>query len=227
MSLARIHRQRRRRVDGRLTWPAVLGVEVVAGFLLLALLCAMAVNFSVTAMAKARTVNIWSDFRTYRAELVEQMAVTGDGFSIGAPASTTAAVPESQVAADDIETALAFRRPTISRPSDFSLATPPNTSVGGLAGGFIAGAKRRAQSEGKNFSSEVIDRAVVFRLELGGHPYVLAITPAAASQGIPGSLLWLCGRRQPPAGWYRLPGPSGSDLPDELIYSVCRDHRTF
>lgn len=225
MSLARDHRQRRRRVDGRLTWSAVLGVEVVAGFLLLVLLCALAASFAATAISKAKTANLWSDFRTHRAELVEQLALTGDGLLIDAAASSTAAdLPPAQSAADDIETALAFRRPTITRPND---SAPAANAAAGLGEGLIATAIRRAQSEGKHFSSAVVDRSVLFKLDSGGRSYLMAITPAAIGQGLPGSLLWLCGRRSPPAGWYRLPGPSGSDLPDELSYSVCRDHRTF
>ena len=38
------HRRRGQSLDGRLSWSAVLGVEIVAGFFLLALLCAMAVK---------------------------------------------------------------------------------------------------------------------------------------------------------------------------------------
>lgn len=53
-------------------------------------------------------------------------------------------------------------------------------------------------------------------------PFFLAYTPALIANGVPGSMMWLCGNRQPPAGWARLPGPVGTDLPAKYLYSVCR-----
>lgn len=214
-----------------LSWGTILGVEILSGFGALAMLIALALSFGTTAIAKAKMTNIWSDFRAQRAELVEQLALSGEGFSV-----RNAMIPAGQTetpVADDIEAALAFRRPTRVKPeqgdSTQSKGKQKETDSIGLAAadlkaGLIEGAKKRAEAAGKNFNVRIVDRSVVIGMELDSDkkPYVLAITPAAIEQGIPGSLLWLCGQRQPPSGWYRLPGPTGTDLPQHLLFSVCR-----
>ena len=215
----------------RLSWDSILCIEILSGIGLLALLCTLALHFGSTAIAKAKMTNIWSDFRSQRAELVEQLALNGEGFTVhNAPSSS--ALAETPVA-DDIEAALAFRRPTRAKTVKTEVSDDAKqvegkskTSAMGadFATGVIAGAQKRAEAAGKNFNVGIVDRSVVIGIELDSDkkPYVLAITPSAIEQGVPGSLLWLCGQRQPPPGWYRLPGPAGTDLPKHLLYYVCR-----
>ena len=216
----------------RLSWGTVLGIEILSGFGVLALLIALALSFGTTAIAKAKMTNIWSDFRLQRAELVEQLALHGEGFSVRNVTIST--VPTEAPVVDDIEAALAFRRPTRIKPEqgDSSQAMQGMQKETDIAGKVAAdlkarlfeGGRKRAEAAGKNFNVGIIDRSIVIGLEFDSDKksYVLAITPAAIEQGIPGSLLWLCGQRQPPSGWYRLPGPTGTDLPQHLLFSVCR-----
>lgn len=56
-------------------------------------------------------------------------------------------------------------------------------------------------------------------------PFFLTYTPAVIASGIPGSMMWLCGNRKPVAGWVRLPGPTGTDIPAKYLHSVCRDNK--
>ena len=55
--------------------------------------------------------------------------------------------------------------------------------------------------------------------------FVLPFTPSVVAEGPAGNILWLCGERQPPAGWKRLTPSSPTDMPDGLSFSVCREAR--
>ena len=212
----------------RLSWNTILGIEILSGIGLLALLCALALHFGTAAIAKAKMTNVWSDFRLQRAELVEQLALNGEGFTVHNALSSSALAEATVV--DDIEAALAFRRPTrvkteVSEDAMHAQGKSKSSATGiDFATGLVDGARKRAEAAGKNFNVGIVDRSVVIGMELDSDkkPYVLAVTPAAIGQGVPGSLLWLCGQRQPPSGWYRLPGPTGTDLPQNLLFSVCR-----
>lgn len=53
--------------------------------------------------------------------------------------------------------------------------------------------------------------------------FFMSYTPAIIASGVSGSMRWVCGNKQVPAGWVRLPGPTGTDLPEQYLPSVCRD----
>lgn len=212
----------------RLGWDTISGIETLSGICLMALLWATALHFVTIAASKARLVNIWSDFRSQRAELVEQLALNGDGFALHS-ASPSAVQTESAVT-DDIEAALAFRRtirvkPAVPDDAASAQEKPRSSPIGNkFAKDLLAGAQKHAEAVGTNFNVVIVDRTVLIGMELNSEreSYFLAISPATIGQGLPGSLLWLCGQRQPPPGWERLPGPTGSDLPQNLLFSVCR-----
>jgi hypothetical protein len=223
--------------SSRLRWNTILGIEGLVGVGLLALLCGLSAGFGTTAVAKARMAGIWTDFYERRNELIEQLAVTGEGFAISsAPASAAASGRDNEKPAnDEIEDALSFRNALRNRKQDREnldelLAAPakdketlPGFAKGALGGLFSEGPKKVSASE-KKVNALLLEQSVVIGLEIGSEkkPYLLTITPAAIGHGIPGSLLWMCGQRQPPPGWYRLPGQAGTDLPQDLLYSVCR-----
>jgi len=102
-------------------------------------------------------------------------------------------------------------------------------SLGGKASaqdvGKLVGEKHLAR--GLEYSVTQIESSLVVEGALGDAktPFFLAYTPAVIAKGVPGSMMWLCGNRQAPAGWQRLPGPVGTDLPAKYLYSVCRDNK--
>jgi Tfp pilus assembly protein PilE len=77
------------------------------------------------------------------------------------------------------------------------------------------------------YSVTRIENALIARGTLGESktPFFLSYTPAVIASGVPGSMMWFCGNRKPPAGWTLLPGPTGTDLPSKYLFSVCRDNR--
>lgn len=68
--------------------------------------------------------------------------------------------------------------------------------------------------------------SVVAAGTLSGRRFVAAMRPAVADPAIQWSVLWLCGPRQPPAGWTASPvvvrARASAELPEELVLSVCR-----
>lgn len=72
-----------------------------------------------------------------------------------------------------------------------------------------------------------LENSLVARGTLGEAriPFFISYSPAVIANGTPGSMMWLCGNRKPPAGWARLPGPAGTDLPAEYLPSVCREKK--
>lgn len=85
------------------------------------------------------------------------------------------------------------------------------------------------QREIKNYADYSISQAdysLVARGTIGKdkRPLYLTYTPAITADGIPGSMIWMCGKRHPPAGWVRLPGPTGDNLTDKYLVSVCRNY---
>jgi hypothetical protein len=57
---------------------------------------------------------------------------------------------------------------------------------------------------------------------LSGRKFAAGMRPALADPASHWSVLWLCGARQPPAGWAVTAAGAPVDLPEELVPSVCR-----
>jgi len=53
-------------------------------------------------------------------------------------------------------------------------------------------------------------------------PFYLTFNPSMFAHGGSGNMLWLCGKRKPPAGWSAPLERAGTDLPPALIFFVCR-----
>lgn len=222
-----------------LTWSNIISIDAISAIGLLALLCAFSLNFGTTLITKARMTGLWLSFHTQRDELIEQLAVNGDGFAgQSADAFSLPGEPGNQVArVDDIEAALSFRASPKSEKNNNVLAEGkehvlnqlnlPTIAKEWLARPANDGEKRASDDSTNQFNAMLSDHSVLIGIAPGaGKPaHVLAITPAVISQGTPGSMVWLCGWRAPPSGWYRLPGPVGTDLPQDLLYSLCRTHR--
>ena len=70
------------------------------------------------------------------------------------------------------------------------------------------------------------DGSVVAAGTLSDRRFVTAMRPAVADPATQWSVLWLCGPRQPPAGWTASPvvvrARASAELPEELVVSVCR-----
>lgn len=105
-------------------------------------------------------------------------------------------------------------------------ATHPADKASSWGEGKVLGEKHH--SRGLEYSVIQIENSLIARGVLGEDaktPFFLTYTPAVISNGVPGSMMWLCGNRKPPSGWARLPGPTGTDLPAKYLYSVCRDNK--
>ncbi len=58
---------------------------------------------------------------------------------------------------------------------------------------------------------------------LSGRAFSGGMRPAVSDPVNEWSVLWLCGSRQPPAGWTAPPGNVRFTLPDRFVLSVCRE----
>lgn len=65
------------------------------------------------------------------------------------------------------------------------------------------------------------DGSVVAAGTLSGRPFRVDLRPAVPDPASQWSVLWLCGARQPPAGWTAV-GTAHLDAADELLLSICR-----
>jgi len=65
------------------------------------------------------------------------------------------------------------------------------------------------------------DGSVVAAGTLWGRPFRLHLRPAVADPASQWSVLWLCGARQPPAGWTAA-GTGRIETAEELLPSICR-----
>lgn len=74
---------------------------------------------------------------------------------------------------------------------------------------------------GRPVTKRIADGAIRYEGQ-GGYPFYLAFTPSVIAEGPIGSVIWLCGNSRAPLGWTQ-PAQPGTDLPPELIPSVCRD----
>lgn len=77
-----------------------------------------------------------------------------------------------------------------------------------------------------DYSISQADYSLVAKGTIGKdkRPLYLTYAPAITADGIPGSMIWMCGKRHAPAGWVRLPGPTGDNLTDKYLVSVCRNY---
>ncbi len=69
----------------------------------------------------------------------------------------------------------------------------------------------------------IVDGAIRYEGQLD-KPFFLAFAPSVIAEGPIGNVIWLCGNQKAPPGWTQ-PARPGTDLPPELIPSVCRDSR--
>lgn len=217
---------RRSLVRQRLKWRTVMSFEVLAGFLLLAVLIAIFLHTTGFAMAQARVAHAWGrEFITQRIELSQRLAMTGEGFVVpDAPRVGAEEAGGKSTAVDDLEAAMLFKR----RPSGAPVAEG-TTSTGqarpGLLSVFGAGASR--ESAEAKAQVQIVEQSLLVGINVDSarKPFALAVSPGVIGEGTPGSILWLCGQRPAPLGWYRLPGPAGTDLPRHMVPTACRNER--
>jgi hypothetical protein len=101
-------------------------------------------------------------------------------------------------------------------PEDPAVSTPP--------GARIRVAEVQQQS-GFKYSVDRVGNSLLVGVQSSESDptFFMSYTPAITASGVSGSMRWVCGNKQVPAGWVRLPGPTGTDLPDQYLPSVCRD----
>lgn len=84
-----------------------------------------------------------------------------------------------------------------------------------------------AKPEGR-FALSRLDQDGLYRLTgtrpNRGTPFSLSFAPSVIQDEPAGSVLWLCGRQRPPAGWSGPANGPGSDLSAEELPFVCRHH---
>lgn len=213
----------------RLKWRTVISFEVLAGFLLLAMLIAIFLHTTGFAVSQARVAHVWGrEYIAQRIELSERLAMTGEGFVVpDAPRQGVEEVGGKSTAVDDLEAAMLFK----PRPSGVATADagPVRAAGSGARPGLLSvlGADAsREQAEAKA-QARIVEQSLLVGINIDSakKPFALAVSPGVISEGTPGSILWLCGQRPAPLGWYRLPGPAGTDLPRHMVPAACRNER--
>jgi hypothetical protein len=218
----------KRPTSSRLGWKIILGFESIFGIGLALTLAALTLSFGQPAVTKSKLTSIWMNFQPVRNEIIEELAVTGEVFDVGGEQNDG---ETGAVISDDIEVALASRRSprtTVERDVEKVEPRQMNGNLEKLSSLIGGGPIKFAESKEVVYANRV-GYSVVIGIEVGTEkkPYKLTISPATIGQGIPGSLIWLCGQRLPPLGWYRLPGPWGTDMPQDLIHSDCRERKAL
>lgn len=218
----------------RMTWNAMLTIEILFSIGVLGILIGFASEGYGQALIKAQFADVFSSFAHERFALEEQFALTGEGMP-----TVQARLPgrQSGVVAnkDDIEDALGYKeRPSNvatkqSAERDESASSDVYVSTGYFDNGKLSQVGKPGEDSNNGIVQSVrkIDSSLVLdiKLDSSGKQYFLAFTPSVIEDAIPGSIIWLCGTRQPQGGWVRLPGVSGTDLPDEYLVNNCRNSK--
>lgn len=78
----------------------------------------------------------------------------------------------------------------------------------------------------RKYSYELING--IFYVTSGESPEVdnffLSISPTITEHEPPWNIIWSCGKRPVPSGWLTPVGAKGTNLPDELLLSMCRNN---
>lgn len=213
----------------RLDWRTVISFEVLAGFLLLGALTAIFLHATGSYVPQARVGHAWGrEFIVQRIELSERLAVTGEGFVVpDAPRQVVEGAGRRLTAVDDLEAAMLFK----PRLSGAAVADGGSSRHAGSAPrpallSFFGSDASRERAEAKA-QVRIVEQSLLIgiNVDAGRKPFALAVSPGVIGDGTPGSIMWLCGHRAAPIGWYRLPGPAGTDLPGNIVPAVCRNER--
>jgi hypothetical protein len=98
--------------------------------------------------------------------------------------------------------------------------------TGAWSGSDAIGDQEAGPSTQRSYQLSTGDGSTVAAGTLSGRRFVAAMRPAVADPATQWSVLWLCGPRQPPAGWTASPvvvrARASAELPEELVPSVCR-----
>lgn len=86
----------------------------------------------------------------------------------------------------------------------------------------IGNQEAAASAPQRGYQVDTADGSVVAAGTLSARRFAAGMRPAVADPATQWSVLWLCGARQPPAGWTVPQGVARLDLPEELVPSVCR-----
>lgn len=169
-------------------------------------------------MAKARLADALMQAGTYRVALMEQMALTGDGYPV-------LSAEDARQGQDNIDAEIG-RKVTAPGFSTDRTRLSGDDFGGGAATGNKAkrdlGNKQAFDKFGK-LEAAIVDQDIVFTGTLGtdNRKFFLRFTPSVIADETPGNVLWLCGQRKALPGWTQ-PASLGSDLPAELLFSTCR-----
>lgn len=134
-------------------------------------------------------------------------------------AALVALLPDLQVAKFkarfiDVLYAMATERATLIERHAYAGAWTETAAIGNQEGAPSA--------PQRGYQVRTADGSVVAAGTLSGRRFVASMRPAVADSVSQWSVLWLCGARQPPAGWTTARGAAQFDLPEELVLSVCR-----
>ena len=189
-----------------------LEASLVIGILLVTLVTLLPqINLILT---KARLVEVFGLLATARVDIMERMALTGEGIS-------------------DQPLALNLRDGADENIEDFIGQKQTPASVIKLNAEAALGDKKRGKI--KQLDQQSMDRLCKFEgqpvndsIRVSGvlgnsrRPFSLTFNPSMNTNGPSGNILWLCGHQKPPAGWSTPLERAGADLPSALIFFVCR-----
>jgi hypothetical protein len=92
--------------------------------------------------------------------------------------------------------------------------------------GAIGNQEAAPSAPQRGYQLDTADGGVVASGTLSGRRFAVGMRPAVADPAAQWSVLWLCGPRQPPAGWTAstvvVRARASAELPEELVVSVCR-----
>lgn len=204
----------------------MLSTEILFSIGLLGALIGIATGEYQQAMIKAKLTEVLYAFDGKKLLLQEQLALTGDMPT--AQSKLSKQQPTSASHDEEIEAALAYK---VSRSTTVSEDAHELAGYAAPGQGYFGKTEKPVKSSADHTiqSLSKVDNSLVlnFKPDGSGKQYFLAFTPAVIDTGIPGSILWLCGNKQPPGGWVRLPGVSGTDLPEKYLYNNCRSSKGY
>lgn len=189
-----------------------LEASVVIGVILFAL--AAIIPQTNLILTKARLVEVFGLVATARVDIMERMALTGEGVSDQALAINLREGADTQ---ENIEDYIGQKQSAIS-VSKQSESESPEKKIG------QATIDQQSLDRLGKFEVRPVNNSLLVTgfLGKGQRPFFLTFNPSMHASGGSGNMLWLCGHQKPLPGWSTPLERSGTDLPPAFIFFVCR-----
>lgn len=164
-------------------------------------------------LTKARLVEVFGLVAATRIDIMERMALSGEGISDQVLALNL----REDADRENIEDYIGQKQSAIS--IDRRAAAAPSSEKK-----ILDGLDQQSLDRLGKFEVRPVNNSIVVSGALGARqrPFFLTFNPVMFAQGGAGNVLWLCGKRKPPAGWSTPLERAGTDLPPALTFFVCR-----